>query len=122
VIDVTQVPHNKDIIESPWVFKRKLRPNGIITKLKARFCVRGDVQKLPKNESAYVPVVDWGTVQLLFSLSVAHNLPTKQINFRNAFVQSCLPRPIYLELPQGLTDKGNALQQYPLGGCSIYTK
>jgi hypothetical protein len=69
------------IVKSTWY-----RPDGMITKLKACFCVHGDIQQLDNNKITYTPVVDWGMVRLLVTLSVAHNLPTKHIDFRNAFV------------------------------------
>jgi hypothetical protein len=104
VINFNQVSPEKDIIKSTWVLKWKQRPDGITTKLKARFYIQDNLQKLPNNESTYAPIVDWDTVRLLFTLSVTHNLPTKQVDFCNVFVQSHLPRPIFLELPQGFTE------------------
>jgi len=32
------------ILPGTWVFRCKRNPNGMITKLKARYCVRGDLQ------------------------------------------------------------------------------
>jgi histone deacetylase 1/2 len=90
----------EQVIPSTWVFRRKFKPDGTFSKLKARFCVRGDLQHDVVGET-YAPVVDWGTLRLVFSLAMAHNLHTTQIDFKNAFVQSTLPQPIYLELPPG---------------------
>lgn len=55
---------------------------------------------LTRNET-YSPVVLWDTLHLFFIFSLQHNLHTTQIDFKNAFVQSSLPEPIYLELPLG---------------------
>jgi hypothetical protein len=99
IIDRTQVPDGLQIIKSTWVFRLKRRPDGTIVKKKSRFCVRGDIQELDLNELVYAPVVDWGTVRLVLIIAVAYAMNTKQIDFRNAFVQSFLPAPIYLELP-----------------------
>jgi Reverse transcriptase (RNA-dependent DNA polymerase) len=66
-----QVPAGKQMIKSTWAFRKKRRPNGEIHKYKARFVVRGDLQKLEDTESTYSPVVDWSTVRLLFVLTVA---------------------------------------------------
>ena len=91
------IEKNKQVVGSTWVFKRKRLPDGTIQKLKARFCVRGDLQKSDiTKDDVYAPVIDWATVRLLFTVSVACNLETAQIDFRNAFVQSDLPEPIYL--------------------------
>ncbi len=88
------------VVPSTWVFRRKFKPDGTFSKLKARFCVRGDLQTDIEGET-YAPVVDWSTLRLVFSLTVAHNLYSTQIDFKNAFVQSSLPEPIYLEAPPG---------------------
>lgn len=105
-IDCTDVPFGKQIVKSTWAFRRKLRPNGEIHKLKARFVVRGDLQILDQHEGTYSPVVDWSTVPLLFVLTVAQEMISTTIDFNAAFVQSTLPEPIYLELPPGYSVKG----------------
>jgi Reverse transcriptase (RNA-dependent DNA polymerase) len=96
--------HTKaEIVGTTWVFKRKRRPDGTIIKLKAGLVVRGDQQKhvgRTINET-YAPVVEWSTIRLLLTLAVTRNLCTTQIDFKNAFVQSDLPGPIYVELPPG---------------------
>ena len=102
-INRNDVPQGKQIVKSTWAFKRKRRPNGEIYKLKARFVVRGDLQRLDDNDSTFSPVVDWSTVRLLFILTVAQRLKSRTIDFNAAFVQSDLPEPIYLELPPGYT-------------------
>lgn len=93
----------REIVPSTWVFKRKRRPDGEISKFKARFCVRGDQQRETGQTMAetFAPVVDWGTLRTLFALTIEFDLCSQQIDFKNAFVQSSLPEPIYLELPPG---------------------
>ena len=39
------VPKAKKILKSTWAFKIKRFPDGTICKLKAWFCVRGDLQE-----------------------------------------------------------------------------
>jgi hypothetical protein len=87
------------VLDCIWVLRLKRLPDGTVSKHKARFCVRGDQQaKQDKNET-YAPVVEWSTIRLMFVLTQACGLQTRQIDFRNAFVQSALPEPIYVELP-----------------------
>jgi hypothetical protein len=94
-------------VKSTWAFRRKRRPNGLIHKLKSRFVVRGNLQILDATEGTYSPVVDWSTIRLLFVLTAAQGLKTKTIDFNAAFVQSDLPKPIYLELPPGYSVPGS---------------
>jgi Reverse transcriptase (RNA-dependent DNA polymerase) len=58
-------------------------------------------------------VVEWSTIQLLLTLAVTQNLYTTQIDFKNAFVQSDLTAPIYVELPPG------GYRQHPDNGGTI---
>jgi Reverse transcriptase (RNA-dependent DNA polymerase) len=91
-----------------WI---KRRPDGTEIKIKARFCVRGDIQDLDENETVYAPpVVDWGTIHLLLIVAVYYGYYTRQIDFCNAFIQSPLPEPIYLEMTQGFEQVGKVLK------------
>ena len=61
--------------------------------------------ELASESSGYAPVIDWGTQQILLTLVVQHDLVTTQVDFRNAFTQAPLDRPMFMELPQGLKNK-----------------
>ena len=93
-INRCDVPKGKQIDKSTWAFKSKRRPNGEIYKLKARFVVRGDLQRLDDTDSTFSPVVDWSKVRLLFVPTVSQHLRSTTIDFNAAFVQSTLPEPI----------------------------
>jgi hypothetical protein len=100
-IPCRDVPKGKQIIKSTWAFWKKRRPSGEVYKLKACFCVRGNLQTLVESQSTFSPVVSWSTVQLLFVITVTHKLKSTTIDFNNELVQSPLPEPIHLELPPG---------------------
>ena len=82
------------ILPSTLVFKAKLFPSGLIRKLKARLCCRGDRQvKNVDYFETYAPVVSWNTVRLLLVLSAELQLATKQVNYTAAFVHAPIDRP-----------------------------
>lgn len=87
------------ILPGTWTFRRKRHPNGRVKKLKARFCVWGDLQET--NPQTYAPVVQWSTVRLLMHLALFFSYKTRCIDFSNAFVQAKLDSPIYIHLPRG---------------------
>eukprot|EP00977_Amphora_coffeiformis_P018129 scaffold6199_cov167-Amphora_coffeaeformis.AAC.4 len=87
-----------------WAFRRKRKPNGEISRYKARLVVRGNLQRASSNYSSnetFAPVVEWSTVRMLFTLGVIQDWKSASIDFRSAFTQGQLPEPIYLELPPG---------------------
>ena len=60
--------HN--VLPGTWSFKCKRKPDWKVRKFKARYCVRGDIQKrlYPKPLDLYYPVVQWATVRLMLIL------------------------------------------------------
>jgi Reverse transcriptase (RNA-dependent DNA polymerase) len=89
----------KAILPGTWTFKRKRTPEGEVKKLKARYCVRGDLQGPVTN--TFAPVVMWSTIRLLLFFVLTLGLKTRCIDFSNAFVQAKLDDPIYIHLPRG---------------------
>jgi len=66
-----------NVLPSTWAFKCKRYPDGLIKKLKARFCVRGDRQKEGVDFfDTFAPVVNWTTVRLMLVLSLILDLDT----------------------------------------------
>jgi len=61
-----------------------------------------------KETSGYAPVIDWETLCLILNLKMQHNMLSTQVDFKNAFVQAALDRPMYINLLPGL----NKLPQY----------
>ena len=56
---------NHKVIPGTWAFRIKRKPDGSLNKFKARFCVRGDIQKKTNSlleDEPYSPVISWSTV------------------------------------------------------------
>ena len=87
------------ILPGTWVFRRKRTPDGAISKYKARYCVRGDLQET--DQETFAPVVSWGTVRLFLVLSLTLDWQTCTIDFSSAFVQAPLADPVWIHLPRG---------------------
>ena len=68
LVDRNEIEHREDInlLPSTWAFKCKRFPDGLVRKLKARFCARGDkqIENIDYFET-FAPVVNWTTVRLL---------------------------------------------------------
>ena len=88
-----------------WVFRRKRTPDGEISKYKARYCVRGDLEE--GEPETYAPVVSWSSVRPFLVLALTLNWYTSSIDFSSAFVQAKLENPVWIHLPRGF--------QSPLG-------
>ena len=62
-VEVPTSEATSKILPGTWVFHHKRATTGIITKFKARYCVRGDLQEdIPETDA---PVVSWCTIRLV---------------------------------------------------------
>ena len=94
----------RPILKGTWAFKLKRLPDGSPSKFKARYCVRGDLQREGIDYfETYAPVVQWSTVRLLLTLILSKNWTTKQVDYTNAFAQAELKEEVYIEPPRGFS-------------------
>jgi hypothetical protein len=97
---------NKPVTPGTWAFKIKRRPDGSFLKYKARYCVRGDVEKRQRaaeGDELYAPVVQLSSVRLLLILTAMFGLTSTAIDFTNAFAQADIPedKELFISVPKG---------------------
>jgi hypothetical protein len=89
------------VIKSTWVFKLKRLPDGTPSKIKARFCVRGDLQTEGVDYfETYAPAVQWSTVRMLLTLTLREGWDTRQVDYTNSFAQAEMGETVYVEPPR----------------------
>jgi Reverse transcriptase (RNA-dependent DNA polymerase) len=102
-VEVSMSEAKTKILPGTWVFRRKRTPDGEISKFKARYCVRGDLEE--GEPETYAPVVAWSSVRLFLILALTLNWDTCSIDFSSAFVQALLLDPVWIHLPRGFISK-----------------
>ena len=107
ILPRSQCPIGTNVVPGTWAFRCKRRPDGSFRKFKARWCVRGDLEKKingKRGESVdtYSPVVQWSTVRLMLVLTIILGMVTRAVDFSNAFAQADMPpdMQVYLEMPE----------------------
>ena len=93
------------IIPGTWVFRVKRNPSGDITKYKARYCMRGDLEDIDEDEDLFAPTVAWSTIRLFLVLCLILGWTTASVDFSNAFVQAKLDKPKWMHLPRGFVSQ-----------------
>ena len=102
----TTVPRSNPVLAGTWAFKLKRLPDGSPLKFKARYCIRGDLQREGVDFfDTYAPVVQWSTVRMLLTLTLSKGWTTKQVDYNNAFAQAELKETVFIEPPKGFTRK-----------------
>eukprot|EP00980_Cylindrotheca_fusiformis_P005885 scaffold1235_cov177-Cylindrotheca_fusiformis.AAC.1 len=100
-LEVPETEATVRVIPGTWVFRRKRAPDGTITKFKARWVLRGDLQNLDMDTRA--DVVAWSSVRIFMVFSLRMGWTMKSIDFTNAFLHAPLPEdlPMFAYLPRG---------------------
>jgi hypothetical protein len=102
------VPHPLGIrvISGKWVLKNKLHPYGSLERRKARWVLRGDVQR-PLSTSTgqtFSPVVKPTTIRTVLTLAASNKWPVHQLDVSNAFLHGELKETVYCQQPAGFVD------------------
>ena len=110
---------NMNVILSTWAFRIKRFPSGLVRKLKARFCVRSDLQRKGIDVfETFAPVVSWTTVRLLLILSVILDLHSTQVDYTAAFCQAPIDTDVYVGLPNGWKELNKSAEPVMMVGCA----
>jgi hypothetical protein len=114
------------VIPSTWAFRCKQFPNGLVRKLKSRFCAMGCCQTEGVDYfETFTPVVNWQTVRIMLVMSLLLGLATKQVDYTAAFVHADIDRDpnwdnltdeekersgVYIQMPRGFSRPGHVLK------------
>ncbi len=106
----TLVPPPKgtcNVVDSKWIFKKKLDENGKIDRYKARLVARGFSQKYGIDyQETFAPVVRLNTLRAVIALAVDRNMEVHQMDVKTAFLNGELEETVYMRQPPGMTVEG----------------
>ena len=103
VYTLVDLPENKLVIDTKWVFKLKKKEDGK-NQHRARLVARGFKQEEGINYfETYAPVVRKSTIRTLVALAVESDLEISHLDVKTAFLHGDLEEEIYVKQPEGLT-------------------
>ena len=103
------VPYTDDrrIVNSKWVFKRKLGEYGQIDRYKARLVAQGCSQREGIDyDETFSPVVRFESVRTVIAFAVSKGMKIHQMDVKTAFLNGELNEEVFMSQPQGFVEKG----------------
>ena len=95
---MVELPKGCKPLNSKWIFKKKLRPDGSIDKCKARLVIRGFNQKKGLDYfNTYSPMTKIATIITLVALAAIHGLVVHQMDVKLAFLNDDLEEEIFYD-------------------------
>lgn len=106
-------PKHRAVIRGCWVYRRKIGKHGQILKYKARWCIRGDLQKEGIDyQEVFSSVVKSMTYKLLFNRAAVEDLEIEQMDVKTAFLNSPIDTEVYMEQPEGFEDPNHPADEW----------
>lgn len=101
-------PPDRKIIDSKWIFAKKLNSNNEVTRFKARLVARGFSQ-IPGVDffDTFSPVARLETMRALLAVTVQRKWGLKQFDVKTAFLNGTLEEVIFMKQPKGYDDGSN---------------
>src|SRR6185436_19247438 len=105
--EITERPFGCKPVGCKWIFKKKIKPDGIIDKYKARLVAKGYTQKEGEDFfDTYSPVARLTTIRASIFLAASYGLIIHQMDVKTAFLNGELDEEIYMDQPDVFVMKG----------------
>ena len=95
----------QQVIPLTWIYRYKFDKHGYLIKLKARICVRGDLQEHSEKDT-YAATLAGRSFRSLMAIAARWDLEMRRYDAVNAFTNSDLDEVIYVEFPDGFKRRG----------------
>lgn len=107
VWELVPPPSDRKVINSKWVFKCKLKENGLIERYKARLVAQGYSQRQGLDyEETFSPVVRFESVRTVVSLAISEKMKLHQMDVKTAFLNGELTEDVFMKQPEGFIKPG----------------
>ena len=90
------------VIPTTCIFKVKLESDGTWDKAKARYCVRGDIQRRLSTEDTWSATASKRTLRMVVADAARCGVPIFQLDFIGAFMQAPMRARAFVEFPKEL--------------------
>jgi hypothetical protein len=95
-------PKNKNVIDTKWVFRKKLNEDGHVTRNKSRLVCKGYayIEGIDFEET-FAPVARMEAIHFLLAYACSKNVKVYQMDVKSTFLNGELEEEVYIEQPKG---------------------
>ena len=107
VWELVELPEDRKVVGSKWVFEAKTNADGTVERCKARLLAQGYSQKEGLDyDETFNPVVRSESVRSVIALASKYGLKLHQMDITTAFPNSDLHEEVYMKQPEGFIAQG----------------
>eukprot|EP01018_Ginkgo_biloba_P019839 Gb_31472 [translate_table: standard] len=110
-----ELPLDKDVIGTKWIYKTKYKFDRSINEHKARLVAKGYSQQEGIDYiDTFAPIINMDTIKTMLVLAAQHGWIIYQMDVKSAFLNGYVDEEIYVEKPQGFKITGMENKVYKL--------
>ena len=107
VWELVELPENRKVVGSKWVYKVKVDGDGQVERYKARLVAQGFTQQRGADyDETFSPVVRMESLRTVVGLAVRNGLRLHQLDVTTAFLNGKLEEVLYMRQPEGFVAEG----------------
>ena len=107
VWDLVELPKDRKVVGSKWVYKTKRSANGTLERHKACLVAQGFSKKYGQDyDETFSPVVRFETMRTIIALAIQNGLKLHQMDVTTAFLNGELKEEVYMKQPERYVVKG----------------
>lgn len=100
--ELMDLPPNKNVINTKWIFRHKYNSDGTISHYKARFVARGFSQQEGVDYTdTFSPLIKLKSLRLLLAFATFYDYHVHRMDVITAFLNGVLHEEIYISQPEG---------------------
>ena len=108
VWELVELPPDRKVVGSKWVFKVKTDEVGRVDRYKARLVAQGFSQTRGMDyDETFCPVVRMESLRTVISLAASNGLELHQLDVTTAFFNGKLDEEVYMKQPEGFVEEGH---------------
>eukprot|EP00961_Rhodomonas_salina_P243297 3287693-Rhodomonas_salina.5 len=112
--EICYIPPGCVPLQGVWSYRVKSDSDGSISKYKARWCSRGDMQMPWEYNNTYSPTFRFAAVRTVFATAAQEGMELYHWDIQGAFCTSDVDKEIYMQPPTGYS--------LPPGKCLLLHK
>ena len=93
-----------NVIDTRWLYKTKLNPDGTIERYKCRLVARGFQEKAENLEDTYSSTLKMNSIRTVFAIAAIHKLLVHHLDIKTAFLYGKVTKETFLKQPPGYED------------------
>ena len=99
---LVDLPSNKSLISTKWIFKRKYNSDGFLSCFKAQFVAHGFSQQEGVDYmNTFSPVIKMTSLRLLLALATLYDYHIYQMDMITTFLHNILKEELYISQYEG---------------------